>query len=90
MQICFPLVSPQSKVWIYLSIVFNRLPPKITYHPREHVNEIKTRIIVYNKFDTKVPIFAIPKDLKMLNYILPRCPKEWEDIQNFQFFINGG
>jgi len=45
---------------------------------------------MYNKFDMKVPIFAIPKDLKKLNYILPCHPKKWEDIQNLQFFIVSG
>lgn len=45
---------------------------------------------MYNKFDTKVPIFTIPKDVERPNYIFPRCPKKWEDIQNFQFLIISG
>jgi hypothetical protein len=71
---------------------FKRSPPKIVYRPfsRKHVNEIKTRIIVYNKFDTKVPIFMILDDPKRPNCILPHRPKKWEDIQNLQFLIIGG
>ncbi len=70
---------------------FKRLPPEMIYHPfsQKHVNEIKMQIIVYNKFDIKVPIFTISKDLEKPNCILPRHPKKWEDIQNFQFFIVG-
>jgi hypothetical protein len=45
---------------------------------------------MYNKFDTKVPIFAILKDPEKLNYILPHHLKKWEDIQNFQFLIVSG
>jgi hypothetical protein len=43
---------------------FKRSPPKIVYYPlfREHVNKIKTQITIYNKYDTKVPIFVIPED----------------------------
>jgi hypothetical protein len=61
---------------------FKRSSPKIIYHPlsKEHVNEIKTQIIMYNKFDTKVPIFAILEDLERPNCIFPRCPKKWEDF----------
>jgi hypothetical protein len=71
---------------------FKRLPLKIVYHPfsKEHVNEIKMQIIMYNKFDTKVPIFAISEDPKRLNCILPCCPKKWEHIQNLQFLIVSG
>jgi hypothetical protein len=45
---------------------FKRSSLEIVYHPfsKEHVNEIKTPIIIYNKFDTKVPIFAILEDLE--------------------------
>jgi hypothetical protein len=71
---------------------FKTSPPKIIYHllSKKHVNEIKMRIIVYNKFDTKVPIFAIPEDPERPNYILPCCPRKWEYIQNFQFLIVSG
>jgi hypothetical protein len=67
-------------------------PPDIIYRPfsKEHVNEIKTWITMYNKFDMKVPIFAILKDLEKPNYILPRHLRKWEDIQNFQFLIVDG
>ncbi len=43
---------------------FKRSAPDVVYHPlyREHVNEIKMRITLYNKFDTKVPIFTILED----------------------------
>lgn len=39
-------------------------PLEIIYRPfsKEHVNEIKTWITMYNKFDMKVPIFAILED----------------------------
>ncbi len=68
---------------------FKKSPLEIVNYPfsKDHVNEIKTWITMYNKFDTKVTIFAIPKDPKKLNYILPHHPKKWEDIQNFQFLI---
>jgi hypothetical protein len=43
---------------------FKRSPLEIIYHPfsKEHVNKIKTQITIYNKFDTKVPIFTILED----------------------------
>jgi hypothetical protein len=71
---------------------FKRSPLEIVYRPfsKKHVNEFKMRITVYNKFDTKVPIFSILKDLKRPNYIFPCCPRKWEDIQNLQFFIIDG
>jgi hypothetical protein len=71
---------------------FKTSPPKIIYHllSKEHINEIKIRIIVYTKFDIKVPIFAILEDLERPNYIFPCCPKKWEYIQNFQFLIVSG
>jgi hypothetical protein len=71
---------------------FKRSPPEIVYLTlsKKHVNEINTQIIVYNKFDTKVPIFTIPEGPERPNYILPRCLKKWEDIQNFQFLIING
>ncbi len=90
MQINFPLVS--LKVWIYSSTVLRGHPQRLFTIPfsKKHVNEIKTQITMYNKFDTKVPIFAISEDPKRPNYIFPHCPKKWKDIQNFQFLIVGG
>jgi hypothetical protein len=63
---------------------FKISPPKIIYHllSKEHVNEINAWIIVYNKFDIKVLVFAIPKDLKIPNSIFPHRLKKWEDIHN--------
>jgi len=45
-------------------IHLKRSPLNIVYYSlsRKHVNEIKIRITMDNKFDTKVPIFPIPKD----------------------------
>jgi hypothetical protein len=71
---------------------FKRAPLKIVYCPllKAHVNEIKTRIIVHNKFDTKVPIFTIPKDQDRREFIFPRAPRTWEEIKDLQVFIVGG
>jgi hypothetical protein len=70
---------------------FKRSSPKIVYYPlsREHVNKIKTQIVIYNKYDTKVPIFVIPEDPERPNFILPHHPKKWEEIHNLQFLIVG-
>jgi len=88
----FPLGFPPVQGVNLLVNHFKRLPPKIVYRPlsKDHVNEIKMRIIVYNKFDIKVPIFAIAEDLKRPNCIFPHHPKKCEDIQNFQFLIISG
>ncbi len=45
---------------------FKLAPPNIVYQPflDIHKDKIKKRITQYNKFDTKVPIFAILKDPK--------------------------
>jgi hypothetical protein len=61
---------------------FKKVPPNIVYHPlfNIHKNKIKKRITQYNKFDTKVPIFAILEDTKNLRHILPQKPKKKEDI----------
>jgi hypothetical protein len=71
---------------------FKRSPLEIIYHPFsiEHVNKIKTRITIYNKFDTKVPIFAILEDLERPNSISPHRPRKWEDIHNLQVLILDG
>jgi hypothetical protein len=71
---------------------FKRSPVEIIYNllSKKHVNEIKMRIIVYNNFDTKVLIFAIPEDPERPNCILPCCPRKWEYIQNFQILIVSG
>jgi hypothetical protein len=70
---------------------FKRTPPNIVYQPLSyiHKDKIKKRITQYNKFDTKVEIFAILEDPKNPGHILPCKPKKWEDIQNHQFFIIG-
>jgi hypothetical protein len=71
---------------------FKRSPLEIIYHPfsREHVNKIKTQITIYNKFDTKAPIFAILENLERPNSIIPHRPRKWEDIHNLQFLIVNG
>ncbi len=63
---------------------FKRSPSKIVYHLlfKKHVNKIKMRIIVYNKFDAKVAIFTILEDQKRPNYILPCRLRKWEDNHN--------
>jgi hypothetical protein len=68
---------------------FKKAPPNILCWPLLdiHKDKIKKKIMQYNKFDTKVPIFAIPKDPKSLGHILPQKPRKWEDIQNHQFLI---
>jgi hypothetical protein len=48
------------------------------------------KITQYNKFDTKVPIFAILEDSHIVDHITPRKPKKWEDIYDNQFLIVGG
>ncbi len=88
----FPLgFSPVQDVFLFVNR-FKMSPQDIIYRPfsKEHVNEIKTWITMYNKFDIKVPIFTILKDLEKPNYILPRHPRKWENIQNFQFLIVDG
>jgi hypothetical protein len=70
---------------------FKRALPNIVYLPLSniHKDEIKKRITQYNKFDTKVPIFMIPKDPHNANHIIPHKPKKWEDTQDNQFLIVG-
>jgi RecJ-like exonuclease len=50
---------------------FKRAIPNIVYHPLSdiHKDEIKTRITQYNKFDTKVPIFAILEEAQNADHI---------------------
>jgi hypothetical protein len=45
---------------------FKKVFPNIVCGPLLdiHKDKIKKRIMQYNKFDTKVPIFVIPKDPK--------------------------
>jgi hypothetical protein len=88
----FPLGFALVKEVIVQIDRFKKVPPKIVYHPllKAHVNEIKTGIIVYNKFDTKAPIFAIPKDPNRPYFILPHAPSTWEEIKDLQFLIVGG
>jgi hypothetical protein len=52
---------------------FKRFPPNIIYRwlLNVHVDKIKKKIVQYNKYDMKISIFAIPKDSKNSNYILP-------------------
>lgn len=71
---------------------FKRVLVKIVYHPlsKAHVNKIKTHITIYNKFDTRVLIFTIPKDQDKPNFIFPRALKTWEEIMDLQVFIVGG
>ncbi len=71
---------------------FKRAPLKIVYCPllKSHVNKIKTHITVHNKFDTKVPIFTIPKDQDRRDFIFPRARRTWEEIKDLQVFIVGG
>jgi hypothetical protein len=71
---------------------FKRVPVKIMYHPlsKAHANKIKTHITIYNKFDTKVLIFTIPKDQDKPNFIFPCALKTWEEIMDLQVFIVGG
>jgi hypothetical protein len=56
--------------------------PNIVYCPllNIHKDEIFKKITQYNKFDTKVPIFAIHEDLHNVYHITPRKSKKWEDI----------
>ncbi len=71
---------------------FKRALLEIVYCPlsKAHVNEIKTHITVYNKFDTKAFIFAILEDQDRLDSILPCASKTWKEIKDLQFFIMGG
>ncbi len=61
---------------------FKRALPNILYRPLSdiHKDEIKERITQYNKFDTKVPIFAIPEDPLNVDHITLCKSKKWEDI----------
>jgi hypothetical protein len=63
---------------------FKKTLPNIVYHPFSdiHKDEILKRITQCNKFDTKVPIFVIPKNPHNSNHIFPHKPKKWEDIQD--------
>jgi hypothetical protein len=58
--------------------------PNIVYCPLSyiHKDEIKKKITQYNKFDTKLPIFAILEDPHNADHIIPRKSKKWEDIPN--------
>ncbi len=73
---------PNVEIEVY---IFKQSPPNIIYRPflNIHVDEIKKTIVQYNKYDTKVSIFAIPEDPKN-----PNCkPKSWKEIENHQFLI---
>lgn len=61
---------------------FKRALPNIVYCALSdiHKDEIKKRITQYNKFDTKMPIFAIPEDLHNADHITPCKLNKWEDI----------
>jgi len=56
--------------------------PNIVYHPLSdiHKDEIKTIITQYNKFDTKVPIFAIFEYPQNVDHITLHKLRKWEDI----------
>jgi hypothetical protein len=71
---------------------FKQSPPNIMYMllSNVHVGEIFFFFVKYSKYDMKVSIFAIPEDLKNLNYILPCEAKSWKEIEYHQFFIIGG
>jgi hypothetical protein len=45
-----------------------------------HKDEIKKKITQYNKFDTKMPIFAVPKNSHNVDHITPCKLKKWEDM----------
>lgn len=68
---------------------FLKAPPNIVYRPLSyiHKDEIKKNITQYNEFDTKVPIFAIPKDTKSPRHIMLWKPRKWEDIQKPLVFL---
>lgn len=61
---------------------YNRAPANIVYHLLLdiHKDEIKKRITQYNRFDTKVPIFAIHEDPLNVDHIILQKSKKWEDI----------
>jgi hypothetical protein len=68
---------------------FKRAPPNIVYYLLSdiHKNEIKNKITQYNKFDTKMPIFAIPKDLHNADHITLHKLNKWVHIQDSQYLI---
>jgi hypothetical protein len=68
---------------------FKRAPPNIVYYllSNIHKNEIKNKITQYNKFDTKMPIFAILKDPHNADHITFHKLNKWEDIQDIQYLI---
>jgi hypothetical protein len=61
---------------------FKKVPPNIVYQPFSniHKDEIKKKIMQYNKFDTKMLIFAFLEDPKSPRHILLWKSKKWEDI----------
>jgi hypothetical protein len=70
----------------------NDLPPNIVYRPLSnvHVDKILKKIVQYNKYDTKVSIFAISEGPKNPNCILPCKSRSWKEIDNHHFFIIKG
>ncbi len=78
---CFPFGND-----LFLSVsidvhCFKRTPPNIVYHPLLNIHKDKIKKITqYNKFDTKVPIFAFHEDPHNADHITPHKPKKWEDI----------
>ncbi len=70
---------------------FKITPPNIVYCPLSdiHKDGVKKIITKYNKFDTKVPIFAIHEDPHNANHVTPCKPQKWEDILDNQFLIVG-
>ncbi len=60
---------------------FKKTPPNIVYCPLSDVykDKIKKKFTQYNKFDTKVPIFAFHEDLHNVDRITPHKPKKWDN-----------
>jgi hypothetical protein len=79
---CFPFQNdllPSVSIDVHR---FKRAPPNIVYCPFSniHTDEIKKKITTYDKFDTKVPIFAILEDPHNVDHITLHKSKKWEDI----------
>jgi hypothetical protein len=88
---CFPFGNdslPSVSIDVHY---FKRAPPNIVYRPLSdiHKGDFFIKITQYNKFDAKVPIFAILEDSHNAKNNIPRKPKKWEDIQNNHILIVG-
>jgi hypothetical protein len=89
---CFPFGNDSLPIVSIDVHYFKRAPPNIVYRPLSdiHNDDFFLKITQYNKFDTKVPIFAIPEDSHNAKNIIPCKPKKWEDIQDSHILIVGG